>query len=147
MTSRPDHPETSLLRTLGSLTRKVRTLFDARTVDYGLTEARARLLLLLSQEGPWTQAGLADAMEVERPTMARLLDGMEASGLVRREMVATDRRQRHIFLTDQAQSQAEAVRMLTDQLRAEVLCGISAEDLAITHDVLCRMLANVAKAS
>ncbi len=135
-----------LLRTLSALSRKVRTLFDARTSDYGLTEARARLLLHLSQSGALTQTDLADAMDVERPTMARLIDGMEAGGMVRREAVPGDRRQRHIVLTDAAQSQAEAVLVLTGQLRADVLAGISEEDLAITHSVLCRMLDNVAEA-
>lgn len=144
--SHPDRPAANLLRTLSSLTRKVRTLFDARTGDYGLTEARARLLLHLSQSGPLTQADLAEAMEVERPTMARLIDGMEAHGMVRREIVRDDRRQRHILLTDAAQSQAEAVLMLTEQLRADVLSGISEEDLEVTNRVLCRMLANVADA-
>ena len=135
-----------LLRTLGALTRKVRTLFDARASEYGLTEARARLLLHLTQSGPLTQGELADAMDVEPPTMARLIDGMVTGGLVRREAVPGDRRQRHIVLTEAAQSQAEAVLVLTAQLRTEVLAGISEEDLAITHRVVCRMLDNVAKA-
>ncbi|WP_299655580.1 MarR family transcriptional regulator [uncultured Jannaschia sp.] len=142
-----DGHNTSLLRTLGALTRKVRILFDARTSEYGLTEARARLLLHLSQRGPLTQADLADAMEVERPTMARLIDGMEANGMVRRAIVPGDRRQRHILLTEVAQNQAEAVLALTERLRADVLAGISKQDLAITNDVLLRMLDNVAKAS
>lgn len=85
-------------------------------------------------------------MEVERPTMARLINGVEASGMVRREMVPDDRRQRQILLTEAAREQVEAVLSLTERLRAEVLDGIPQEDLATTHRVLCRMLANVAKA-
>lgn len=142
----PHDPHANILRTLASLTRKMRTLFDARTGGYGLTEARARVLLHLSQRGPLTQADLAEAMEVERPTMARLIEGMEASGMVRREVVPEDRRQRYIILTEAAESQVQAVLMLTEQLRADVLVGVSEEDLAVTHRVLCRMLANVAKA-
>lgn len=144
--SHPERPEANLFRTLSSLTRKVRTLFDARSGEHGLTEARARLLLHLSRSGPLTQADLAEAMEVERPTMARLIDGMEAQGMVRREIVPGDRRQRHIVLTAAAQGQCAAVLMLTEQLRAEVLSGIPEKDLEVTNRVLCRMLANVAEA-
>ena len=137
----------SLLRTLIALARKVRTLFDARTGAYGLTEARAGLLLHLSQAGSLTQSELADAMEVERPTMARLIDGMETSGMVRRDIDPKDRRQRHVQLTESAEGQVAAVLMLTEQLRADVLAGISEEDLAVTHNVLRQMLENVATAS
>lgn len=136
-----------LLRTLGAVTRKARTLFDARTGAYDLTEARARLLLHLSRSGPLTQGELADAMEVERPTMARLIDGMEAGGMVRRKIVPGDRRQRHIVLTPAAQGQAEAVLALTERLCAEILADIPDEDLVVTQRVLCRMLENVAAAA
>ncbi|SFB82615.1 MarR family winged helix-turn-helix transcriptional regulator [Tropicimonas isoalkanivorans] len=135
-----------VLRTLIALTRKVRTLFDARTGEYGLTEARARLLLHLSKSGPLTQSELAEAMEVERPTMARLIDGMETSGMVRRDIHPGDRRQRHIHLTDAAEGQVQAVLKLSEQVRADVLAGISEEDLAITHKVLLQMFDNVVKA-
>ncbi|MCQ0970502.1 MarR family transcriptional regulator [Paracoccus sp. TK19116] len=145
--NRSREPEADILPTLGALTRKLRALFDDRTQAYGLTEARARLLLRLSQNGPMTQSELADAMGVEPPTMVRLIDGMEATGAVRREVVPGDRRQRHVLLTEAAQAQAESVQALTDQLRSDVLQGIAPEDVAVTQRVLRQMLENVAKAS
>lgn len=141
-----DDFKAGLLRMFGAVTRKARTLFDARTRDFDLTEARARLLLHLARSGPLTQGELAEAMEVERPTMARLIDGMETGGMVRREVVPGDRRQRRIVLTPAAQGQAEAVLALTEHLCAEILADIPDEDLAVAHRVLCRMLDNLAAA-
>ena len=47
-----DDFKAGLLRMFGAVTRKARTLFDARTRDFDLTEARARLLLHLARSGP-----------------------------------------------------------------------------------------------
>lgn len=130
-----------------TLTRKVRTLFDARTSLHGLTYARARILLHLYTCEPPTQAELAEAMEVERPTMARLIDSMEEGGLVRREVSSEDRRQRHVHLCDPAKTQAKAVIAMTDAMREDIMKDISAEDLATAHRVIQQMLDNVTKAS
>jgi MarR family transcriptional regulator, transcriptional regulator for hemolysin len=130
-----------------TLTRKVRTLFDARASSRGLTYARARLLLHISTCEVQTQAELAEAMEVERPTMARLIDGLEEAGMVRREVLSGDRRQRHVHLTDQAKTEAAAVSALTDTLCAELVAGIPAEELERAHRVIEQMLDNVVKAA
>lgn len=137
---------TQILRSVTTLSRKIRTLFDARAGAYGLTQARARTFLLLAQKNPMGLTELADTMEVQRPTMVRLIDGMEASGLVRRETSAGDRRQRSIYLTDAAQAEVRTVEALTDKIRADVLDGIPDADLETTRRVICRMLENIAKA-
>lgn len=139
------HPETGLFRKLGTLSRRLRTLFDARSAEYGLTQARARILLRLAQRRSMTQAELAEAMEVERPTMARLLDAMEAGGLLRREISAEDRRYRNVVLTNAAQGEVESVLALTSRLQDEVLDGIPPEDLEVVERVICRMLDNIGK--
>ena len=50
----------------------------------GLTAPRASALSVLVFRGPVTMSALADAEQVRRPTMTRLVDGLERRGLVRR---------------------------------------------------------------
>lgn len=130
-----------------TLTRKVRTLFDARVSSRGLTYARARLLLHMSTSEVQSQAKLAEAMEVERPTMARLIDGLEDAGLVRREVSPTDRRQRYVHLTEPAKAQAQTVNALTEAMRGELVEGISDADLDTAHRVIRQMMENIARSA
>lgn len=144
----PDTPPTqTFLQEFAVVTRKVRTLFDARVRKHeGMTQSRARLLLLLVRETRMTQGELATAMEVAGPTMARTIDSMEKAGLVAREVDADDRRVRWVTLTDTAKKQARKVLDLSLTLQADVLKGISSEDIATTRRVLAAMIENVGEA-
>ncbi|MBJ3775099.1 MarR family winged helix-turn-helix transcriptional regulator [Acuticoccus mangrovi] len=142
-----DAPETSrFVRDLSTVARKMRTLFDARARESGLTYARAGLFLYLVRCKSPTQAELADALDVERPTMARLIDGMEQAGLVVRETSDSDRRVRHVVLTPAAQEQAKDVVRMSETMREQLLKGIDPEDIRIAHKVLHKMLANIQEA-
>jgi DNA-binding MarR family transcriptional regulator len=50
----------------------------------GLTGPRASALSVIVFRGPLTMGALAEAEQVRRPTITRLIDGLERRGLVRR---------------------------------------------------------------
>jgi len=50
----------------------------------GLTGPRASALSVIVFRGPLTMSALAEAEQVRRPTISRLIDGLERRGLVRR---------------------------------------------------------------
>src|SRR5881397_757797 len=50
----------------------------------GLSAPRASALSVLVFRGPVTMSALAEAEQVRRPTITRLIDGLERRGLVRR---------------------------------------------------------------
>ena len=58
----------------------------------GLTGPRASALSVLVFRGPLTMSQLAEAEQVRRPTITRLVDGLERRGLVRRVSHAGDGR-------------------------------------------------------
>ena len=116
--------------------RKLRTRFDARVVARGLTYPRARALHHLSTHAAMTQREQADAMELEGPTVARLIDGMEKLRLVRRESVKGDRRAKHVVLTLHGRTQAETVRDVSRELRDVILTETTAEDVTVALRVL-----------
>jgi len=58
----------------------------------GLTAPRTSALSVLVFRGPVTMSALAEAEQVRRPTMTRLIDGLERRGLVRRVSDAEDGR-------------------------------------------------------
>src|SRR5882757_3179444 len=80
--------------------RLISKRYDQRAKGLGLTRAQTQLLAyLLSHEGI-NQARLADLLEIEPISLARLLDRMEQSGWVERRPDPKDRRAWLLYTTD-----------------------------------------------
>lgn len=129
---------------LAQLSRAWRGELDRRLVDLGLSQARWLVLLHLSRfkELP-TQRELAQSVGVEGPTLARLLDSLEAQGLVNRQAVLEDRRAKKIALSPQARPLIEQIEAISSQLRQELFDGIDEDELRRCQQVHARILANL----
>ena len=69
----------------------------------GLTAARFDLLYVVNESGSGRrvlQRGLRRALGVSAPTVSRMVDSLEALGLVQRERCSVDRRMRYVRLTE-----------------------------------------------
>ncbi|MDO9623513.1 MarR family transcriptional regulator [Pseudomonas sp.] len=131
---------------LAQLSRSWRAELDRRLVGLGLSQARWLVLLHLSRfaELP-TQRELAQSVGVEGPTLARLLDSLEAQGLVTRQAVPEDRRAKKIALSPPAQPLIEKIEAISTQLRKELFAGIDEEELRRCQQVHARILGNLEK--
>ncbi|KAA9366203.1 MULTISPECIES: MarR family winged helix-turn-helix transcriptional regulator [Ochrobactrum] len=128
-----------MIDAMAKVNRRLRTLFDARVKERGLTLARARTLLtLIEQEGLY-QKELAEVLEIENATMVRLIDGLERQAFVERQAVEGDRRAKRIMMTEQGKQLAEEVVKLAGDVRADLLEGISDEDLSTALHVMRKM--------
>ena len=116
--------------------RKLRTRFNADVVRHGLTYPRARVLAVLAERQPLRQTELAAELELEGPTVVRLLDGMEAMDLIVRRAVPGDRRAKHVELTENGRRQAERVAGISAALRDEILAGCCEADIDVALGVL-----------
>ncbi|MGH7006561.1 MAG: MarR family winged helix-turn-helix transcriptional regulator [Alphaproteobacteria bacterium] len=128
---------------LSKASRKLRTLFDARVKQLGLTHARARVLMLLDRLEGLNQKELAEELEIETPTMVRLLDGLEGQGFIERRTVAGDRRAKQIHITATGSRLAKQVNELAEALRAEILRGIGEQELRQAVTVLKAVNRNI----
>lgn len=129
MNSANGHKRADLLTDISVAGRKLRTLFDVFAKDQGMTLPRARALFLLSKHKCMTQTELASALEIETPTLVRLIDGLEKQGLVMRRAVEGDRRAKHIILTEAAHEQVEELQGVAEVLRIRILQDLTEEDL------------------
>ncbi|ACO79436.1 Transcriptional regulator MarR family protein [Azotobacter vinelandii CA] len=135
---------------LAQLSRAWRAELDRRLSGMGLSQARWLVLLHLARfetrAGKWpTQRELAESVAVEGPTLARLLDTLEAQGLVSRQAVAEDRRAKRIVLNPVAVPLIEQIEAISSQLRQELFDGIDPEELRLCQQVHARILANLEK--
>ncbi len=113
----------------------------------GMSQATWRTLFWLERHGEGiTQRALAEYMGIEGPTLVRLLDNLERSGLVERRPSPTDRRANTLHLTSKARPVLKTINRIADELRAEFLEGLDDEALRITRDVMLRMAENATRA-
>lgn len=128
-----------LLTNIVILARLIRTEADRRARAHGMTRAQWTLLIRLEAQPGLLQKELAEMLEVEPITVARLVDRLEARGMVERRAHATDRRCWRVFLTDESRPLlGEIGSQLTDM--AETLCGGLGQDaLEATAAVIASM--------
>nr|MBF0682658.1 MarR family transcriptional regulator [Pseudomonas sp.] len=131
---------------LAQLSRGWRAELDRRLADLGLSQARWLVLLHLARfDHVPTQRELAQSVAVEGPTLARLLDSLEAQGLVHRQPAPGDRRAKHITLAEPARPLIEKIEAISTQVRQEAFAGIDEEQLRNCQQVHERILANLIK--
>lgn len=80
--------------------RLVRRLVERDLSPWGLSLPAWLVLTSLEREGQLSVGELALACSAQLPSMTRLVNRMEASGLVARKRLSTDQRVRHVALTE-----------------------------------------------
>src|SRR6202046_4408855 len=74
---------------LHDVARTLRTRFDRWARTYGLTRAQGVILARLHRQPGLSQIEMADICEVEPITVGRLVDRLEARGLIERRAAPT----------------------------------------------------------
>ena len=129
---------------LALLTRGWRAELDRRLATLGLSQARWLVLVHLTMfENAPTQRELAQAIGVEGPTLARLLDALESQGLVQRVAVPEDRRAKKVLLCQAACPLVEQIDVIAEDLSRELFVGLSETELLGCQRVHERLLENL----
>lgn len=93
-------------------------LEDARRTT-GLSRAEAQILLAIRHAPGVTVGELREALAMTVPTFARLIGELDKRGLVARDRARTDRRRRHLTLSDAGMTLTTPIAIkLRDRLRA-----------------------------
>lgn len=112
----PDQPD--LLFLIHVIARQLRVEADRRAGLHGLTRAQWVILFWLDRQPGLSQKELADILELEPITVARMLDRLAARGMIERQGDPRDRRIRRISLLPPARPLVEAMELdHTDMLR------------------------------
>lgn len=126
-----------LMRTLP---RDWRAAIDRRLAPLGLSQAKWQpLLYLLRAEGPPTQTEIARHLDIESPTLVRLLDRLESDGWIERHHCPGDRRARRIHLTARAKAICDEIESTVVSVREQLLATVSERELLQCLDVLRRI--------
>lgn len=122
--------------------RELNTETERRLAPLGLTAQQAALLLHASRGGG-TPSELKSLLGTDTAGMTRLLDRLEAKGLLRRTRHPEDRRSIVIELTDEGQALVPSLPPVFGRISHQVFAGFSPEEVAQVTDMLRRILLNL----
>ena len=128
---------------VNDVARLLRTAYDRRVRSLRLTRSQWWVLTHLFRADGVTQSELAETLEIEKPTLGRLLDRLEAKGWVRREHDARDRRAWRVYLTRSVEPAMHTLREVAAELRRDALEGLSAAQREQFVDALLAVKANL----
>ena len=116
--------------------RQWRRAADLRLQPFDLTEATWLPLVHIARApAPPRQKDLAASMSLDGSSVVRLLDNLEAAGLIQRTE-GEDRRAKIITLTPRGKAIADKVETVARRIRGDALAGLSDRDIETTVRVL-----------
>lgn len=122
---------------LAQTARHWRRAVDRELQPFGLTEATWLPLLRLARAPEsMHQKALAASLSLDGSSVVRLLDSLQAAGLIERKEDDADRRAKAIVLTALGRATVEQVEAVAHDVRERALAGLSERDLQTTIRVL-----------
>ena len=128
---------------LADVSRLLRRAFQQRLEGSSLTLAQARALVYVSRHEGVRQVDLAELLEVQPITLARLIDQLAKAGLVERRTDGADRRAYQIFLTPAAASHLAAIETVASAIREDALRDLDEQQAAAVFSALRKMRDNL----
>ena len=117
--------------------------FEKRSRNVGLDFTQSRALIVLAEHEGVTQRRLSELTAIASPWLVRILDRLEARGLVVRRHRLADRRARSLAITEDARAVLPLLRNIVDESLGETLSGLSRAEAAILAKALRRVIANL----
>jgi MarR family transcriptional regulator, transcriptional regulator for hemolysin len=135
--------ETDVLILLYDVARHMRTHADQMACEHGMTRAQWIILVRLERQPDLSQNELAALAEVAPITVARLVDRLEALGLVKRCTDPEDRRIWRLRLTPAAAPVLRDIKRCREKLHNIMTRGIDRAALRTMQTGLRQMKENI----
>lgn len=123
--------------------RLMRRNFNRRVQDLGLTQAQWQILVRIGHMEGARQSQIADILEMQPISVARMVDRMETAGWVERRPDPQDRRAVNLYLTAKAEPILEEMRARGGLTKALALTGISEQERDVMMTILQKMRDNL----
>ena len=111
-------------RDVRTLEREVELTLASQSGCCGITVAQCHLLLEVELRGETSVTELAAALELDKSTLSRSVDGLCRAGLLDRVTDPESRRNQVISLTGQGEAKATAINKLCDAFYSRMLASI-----------------------
>ncbi len=134
-----------LLFLLHDVARLIRVDADKRARQHGMTRAQWAILIWLERQPGISQKELSELLEVEPISVARLIDRLEARGMVERRPDPRDRRIWRLHLLPPAHDALAEIDIQRAAITKMVTAGIDDESIESMTEALIRMKATLTR--
>ncbi len=140
MQNRNKHLQETFGTLMAQTQRQWRRAIDRELQPLGLTEASWLALVHLSRASePMRQKDLAASLSLDGSSVVRLVDNLQAAGLVDR-LEHMDRRAYTIVLTARGESTVKQVQLVAHKMRERILGPVPEQELEIACRVMGQLL-------
>lgn len=124
--------------------RRYRALLDEQLRPLGYGTARMEALSTIDRASePSAQIAIAKRIGIEGPTLTRMLDALEAEGLVVRRADPSDRRTKLIELTDAGRKALDEIMSVAHDFRSSILKDLNDTELDAVNKVTDKLLSSL----
>ena len=123
--------------------RAMQRRLEEAIAPLGVSRGQWYFLRVLWEGDGLTQRELSARVGMMEPTTVVALNGMEKTGLIRRERSPEDRRKIHIYLTQKGSKLREDLLPLAREVNEKASVGISEEDLDAFRRAANAMIENL----
>lgn len=128
---------------LAQLCKAHRYRVDAALREHGLRAGQEMILLQLWGEDGLTQSQLVDRLCVEPPTVTKMLQRMEAEGLLTRRPDPDDARISRVFLAAPGRCLEQLVQQCWAEVEGQLTDGMTLEERVLARRLLIQMRQNI----
>ena len=139
----PELAEHSLVASVFKLGRDLRTLIDRELAGRGITTQQAALMLVTRLHGGHVVGHLADPLGTDTAGLTRLVDRLEAKGLVIRSASPSDRRAVDLELTPAGQALVPELVAAFKHAHEKLLEGIEDSEIEQFRATMRRLRENL----
>ena len=127
--------------------RLMRTTYDRKMRQLGLTRSQWWVMTHLYFNEGISQTELSSILDIERATLGRLLDRLEAKGWLERRPHPKDRRVKRVFLTGEVELLMQTMRSMAVEVRGQALAGITVQEQEQLLSLLAKVKGNMLSAN
>lgn len=124
---------------LGRVAELCNRLFDQALAPLGITGQHLGVLMVLEHVGPHVQAHLSAPLRIDKATMVRLVNELEARELAQRQPHPDDRRAVLVTITAQGRHMVQDATAIGERVTTEVFGVLRADEQQQLRHLLVRI--------
>jgi DNA-binding MarR family transcriptional regulator len=136
-------PRPRVGRLLIGVARELRTVVDRQVQPLGLTMQQAELIVWTHRQRSATPTQLTALLLTDDAGVSRLVDRLEAKGLITRRVHGRDRRSRELRLTPSGRALATRLMRFAARGNEKILAGLSPQETRELRRLLLRVSDNL----
>ena len=140
MTQKPD-TQSPFVFQISDLFRLMKQSF-AQEDGVEITRAQARVLISVWRNPGISQQALATRLDITTMSVCRLVDALEAKGMIERRTDEADRRVRRLFVTDKSEPFMSEVMARIERISNDFLAPLTADERQIFDKLLGRVISH-----